>query len=57
MTADQYRRDPSVSPRRREAARRLLLTEDEMRAEDAEEEASLREQWESDSSEVRPTIV
>lgn len=33
---------------------RLLLTEDELRAEDAEEEAALREQAESDRAEVRP---
>ncbi len=53
MTADEYRRDPRVAARRRAALARLLLTEDELRAEDAEEEAELREQAESDRAEVK----
>ena len=53
MTADQYRRDPSVSPARRERVRRMLLTEDELRAEDAAEEALLREIAEDAMSERR----
>ena len=52
MTAEQYRRDPSVSAARRNEASRLLLTEEEWRAEDAEEEADLRELAEADRAEV-----
>jgi hypothetical protein len=54
MTAEQYRRDPSVSPVRRARLARLLLTEDELRAEDAAEEADLREQADCDRAEVKP---
>jgi len=54
MTADQYRRDPRVAPGRRALMARLLLTEDELRAEDAAEEADLREQADCDRAEVKP---
>jgi hypothetical protein len=53
MTADEYRRDPRVAPRPRALASRLLLTEEEWRAEEAAEEADLRELAEADRSEVK----
>lgn len=52
MTAEEFRRDPSVAARRRATMSRLLLTEDELRAEDAAEEADLRELAEDDRAEV-----
>lgn len=53
MTADQYRRDLSVSPARRERVRRMLLSPDELRAEDEAEEALLREVAEDAMSEAK----
>ncbi len=49
----EYMGDRKAAPRRRRQMARLLLTEDELRAEDAAEEAELREQAESDRAEVR----
>ncbi len=56
MTAEQFRRDPSVAARRRRQMSRLLLTEDELRAEDAAEEADLRELAGADRAEVKPVL-
>jgi hypothetical protein len=52
MTAEKNRRAPAEA-RRRAAMARLLLTEDELRAEDAAEEADLRELAEADRAEVK----
>lgn len=48
----QYLGDPKTTPRRKKVVRELLLAEDERRAEDAAEEADLRELAEADRAEV-----
>lgn len=48
----EYLGDRRTTPRRKRVVKSLLLSEDELRAEDATEEASLREQAEDDRAEV-----
>lgn len=49
----EYAGDPRTTPRRRRTVESLLLTEDELRAKDADEEAGLRAQAEDDRAEVK----
>lgn len=52
VTLTQYARDRRTLPRHRKILEDLLLSEDEVRARDAAEEADLRELAEADRAEV-----
>ncbi len=52
MTLTQYARDRRTLPRHRRVLEDLLLSEDELRAKDADEEADLRAVAEDDRAEV-----
>lgn len=52
MTLPEFARDRRTLPRHRRVLEDLLMTEDELRARDAAEEADLRDLAEADRAEV-----